>query len=134
MPEGISASLAFDSDSTPEDNYENMCVAMRNVTCAEVTHAVRSTRMNRFSVKEGDIIGICEKKIVAKSQSIEETTLDTIRKIAKDKDMLTLYYGKDVTEDEANALVEKVSEEFDWLETACYAGGQPHYFYIISAE
>lgn len=134
MPEGISASLAFDSDSTPEDNYENMCVAMQNVTCAEITHAVRSTRMNRFSVKEGDIIGICEKKIVAKSQSIEETTLDTIRKIAKDKDMLTLYYGKDVTEDEANALVQKVSEEFDWLETACYAGGQPHYFYIISAE
>ena len=134
MPEGISASLAFDSDSTPEDNYENMCVAMQDVTCAEITHAVRSTRMNRFSVKEGDIIGICEKKIVAKSQSIEEATLDTIRKIAKDKDMLTLYYGKDVAEDEANALIQKVSEEFDWLETACYAGGQPHYFYIISAE
>ena len=134
MPEGISASLAFDSDSTPEDNYENMCVAMQDVTCAEITHAVRSTRMNRFSVKEGDIIGICEKKIVAKSQSIEEATLDTIRKIAKDKDMLTLYYGKDVAEDEANALTQKVSEEFDWLETACYAGGQPHYFYIISAE
>ena len=134
MPEGISASLAFDSDATPEDNYENMCVAMQDVTCAEITHAVRSTRMNRFSVKEGDIIGICEKKIVAKSQSIEEATLDTIRKIAKDKDMLTLYYGKDVAEDEANALIQKVSEEFDWLETACYAGGQPHYFYIISAE
>lgn len=134
MPEGISASLAFDSDSTPEDNYENMCVAMQGVTCAEITHAVRSTRMNRFSIKEGDIIGICEKKIVAKGQDIEETTLDTIRKIAKDKDMLTLYYGKDVTEDEANALLAKISEEFDWLETACYTGGQPHYFYIISAE
>ena len=48
--------------------------------------------------------------------------------------MLTLYYGQDVTEEEANALVEKISAEFDWLETACYFGGQPHYYYIISAE
>lgn len=134
MPEGIAASLAFDSDSTPEENFENMCAAIKNITCAEITHAVRSTRMNRFSVKEGDIIGICDKKIVAKSLNVADATLDTIRKIAKDKDMLTLYYGQDVTEEEANALVEKISAEFDWLETACYFGGQPHYYYIISAE
>ena len=134
MPEGIAASLAFDSDSTPEENFENMCAAIKDITCAEITHAVRSTRMNRFSVKEGDIIGICDKKIVAKSLNVADATLDTIRKIAKDKDMLTLYYGQDVTEEEANAIVEKISAEFDWLETACYFGGQPHYYYIISAE
>lgn len=134
MPEGISASLAFDADSTPDENFENMCEAIKGVTCAEITHAVRSTRMNRYSVKEGDIIGICEKKIVAKSQNVADATLDTIRKIAKDKDMLTLYYGKDVSDEEANALIERVANEFDWLETACYPGGQPHYYYIISAE
>lgn len=134
MPEGISASLAFDADSTPDENFENMCEAIKGVTCAEITHAVRSTRMNRYSVKEGDIIGICEKKIVAKSQNVADATLDTIRKIAKDKDMLTLYYGKDVSDEDANALIQKVTEEFDWLETACYPGGQPHYYYIISAE
>ena len=48
--------------------------------------------------------------------------------------MLTLYYGKDVSDEDANALIQKVTEEFDWLETACYSGGQPHYYYIISAE
>ncbi len=134
MPEGISASLAFDADSTPQENFENMCEAIKGITCAEITHAVRSTRMNRYSVKEGDIIGICEKKIVAKSQNIADATLDTIRKIAKDKDMLTIYYGKDVSEEDATALQKKVEDEFDWLETACYQGGQPHYYYIISAE
>lgn len=134
MPEGISACLAYDPDSDPQSMYESMCESIKSITCAEITHAVRATRMNRFSVKEGDIIGICNKRLIAKSLSIEQTTLDTIRKIADGKDMLTLYYGEDVTEDDANALVERLEEEFDWLEIACYQGGQPHYYYIVSAE
>lgn len=134
MPEGISASLAFDGDNAPDDNYQAMCEAMSDVTCAEITHAVRSTRMNRFSVKEGDIIGICDKRIVAKSLDVEEATLDTIRKIAIDKDMLSVYYGQDVCEEDAQKLMQRVQEEFPELETACYFGGQPHYYYIISAE
>ncbi len=134
MPEGISASLAFDGDNAPDDNYQAMCEAMSDVVCAEITHAVRSTRMNRFSVKEGDIIGICDKRIVAKSLDVEEATLDTIRKIAIDKDMLSVYYGQDVCEEDAQKLMQRVQEEFPELETACYFGGQPHYYYIISAE
>lgn len=134
MPEGISACLAYDPDSDPQSTYESMCESIKSITCAEITHAVRATRMNRFSVKEGDIIGICDKRLIAKSLSVEQTTLDTVRKIADGKDMLTLYYGEDVSEDDANALVERLEEEFDWLEIACYQGGQPHYYYIVSAE
>lgn len=134
MPQGISASLTFDADSTPEENYDNMCEAIKSVECAEITHAVRSTRMNRFSVKEGDIIGICDKKLVAKGSDVEQTTLDTIEKLAKGKDMLSVYFGQDVTQEEADSLMQKVADKFDWLETACYRGGQPHYYYILSAE
>lgn len=134
MPQGISASLMFDADSTPEENYDNMCEAIKSVECAEITHAVRSTRMNRFSVKEGDIIGICDKKLVAKGSDVEQTTLDTIEKLAKGKDMLSVYFGQDVTQEEADSLMQKVADKFDWLETACYRGGQPHYYYILSAE
>ena len=134
MPQGISASLMFDADSTPEENYDNMCEAIKSIECAEITHAVRSTRMNRFSVKEGDIIGICDKKLVAKSSDVEQTTLDTIEKLAKGKDMLSVYFGQDVTQEEADSLMQKVADKFDWLETACYRGGQPHYYYILSAE
>ena len=134
MPQGISASLMFDADSTPEENYDNMCEAIKSIECAEITHAVRSTRMNRFSVKEGDIIGICDKKLVAKVSDVEQTTLDTIEKLAKGKDMLSVYFGQDVTQEEADLLMQKVADKFDWLETACYRGGQPHYYYILSAE
>ena len=134
MPQGISASLMFDADSTPEENYDNMCEAIKSIECAEITHAVRSTRMNRFSVKEGDIIGICDKKLVAKGSDVEQTTLDTIEKLAKGKDMLSVYFGQDVTQEEADLLMQKVADKFDWLETACYRGGQPHYYYILSAE
>ena len=134
MPQGISASLMFDADSTPEENYDNMCEAIKSIECAEITHAVRSTRMNRFSVKEGDIIGICDKKLVAKGSDVQQTTLDTIEKLAKGKDMLSVYFGQDVTQEEADLLMQKVADKFDWLETACYRGGQPHYYYILSAE
>lgn len=134
MPEGISACLCFDEDSSVEDNYSNMCEALKAITCAEVTHAVRSTRMNRFSVKEGDIIGICGKNLIAKSDDVMSATLQTIRKIAQDKDMLSVYYGENITNEVAMQLIEKVHEEFPDLETACYEGGQPHYYYIISAE
>ena len=134
MPQGISASLMFDADSTPEENYDNMCEAIKSIECAEITHAVRSTRMDRFSVKEGDIIGICDKKLVAKGSDVEQTTLDTIEKLAKGKDMLSVYFGQDVTQEEADSLMQKVADKFDWLETACYRGGQPHYYYILSAE
>ncbi len=134
MPQGISATLMFDPDASVEENYENMCSAISDVVCAEITHAVRSTRMNRFSVKEGDIIGICDKKLIAKGNDVTQTTIDTIRKLAKDKDMLSVYFGSDVTQEEAGALIDKVNKEFDWLETACYSGGQPHYYYVLSIE
>lgn len=134
MPEGVAAALVFSPDSAAEDNFENMKSAIETVVSAEVTHAVRSTRMNGFSVKEGDIIGIHNKKIVAKSQSIEETTLVTADKISGEAEMLTLYYGEGVPEADAKRMVEKISAHNTNLEVAAYYGGQPHYYYIISAE
>lgn len=134
MPEGISAALVFTQDISAEENFENMKNAAAQVNCAEVTHAVRSTRMNGFSVKEGDIIGICDKKIVAKSQSVQEATLNTVKKIADGKDMLTLYYGEGMDENEAMSLADKIQVMYPDLEIAYYFGGQPHYYYIISAE
>ena len=134
MPEGVSAALAFDADATPEDNLENMSEAFKGVNCLEITHAVRSTRMNGFSVKEGDIIGISGKKIIAKNQNVEEATLSAVKKLAEGKDMLTIYYGEDVTENDASKLAERIEENFKDLEVAYYFGGQPHYYYIISVE
>ncbi|MDE5601338.1 MAG: DAK2 domain-containing protein [Clostridia bacterium] len=134
IPEGISAMLAYDEEGEAQENYDNMCGTVGSTCVAEITHAVRSTRMNGYSVKEGDIIGLSNKKIVAKTTSVEETAITTIKKIAQDKVMVTLYYGEGVSQEEAEALVARLSAEFEELEIACYFGGQPHYFYIISAE
>ena len=133
-PEGISAALAFSPDLTAEENFENMKASFAGVKTVEVTHAVRNTRMNGFSVKEGDIIAISGKKIVAKSTSITEATLASVRKICTDCDMVTMYYGEGVTESEATHVAEVISEEYPDLEVATYYGGQPHYYYILSAE
>ena len=90
--------------------------------------------MNGFSVKEGDVIGISDKKIVAKSSSVAEATLETAAKIVGDAEMLTLYYGADVTESDAERMVNKLEERHPDLEIAAYYGGQPHYYYLLSAE
>ncbi|MCM1305771.1 MAG: DAK2 domain-containing protein [Bacteroides sp.] len=134
MPEGISAMLAYDLEADGVTNYDNMCATLGSTCVAEITHAVRNTRMNGFSVKEGDIIGINNKKIVAKNQSVAQAAISTIKKIAQNKDMVTLYYGEGVSQEDAEALVQSVSSELPDIEVACYFGGQPHYFYIISAE
>ncbi len=133
-PEGISAALAFSSDCSADENYINMKGAFAGVKTVEVTHAVRNTRMNGFSVKEGDIIAISNKKIIAKSNSITEATLNSVRKICADCDMVTLYYGEGVTENEAAHVAEVIEQEYPDLEIATYYGGQPHYYYILSAE
>ena len=133
-PEGISAALAFSPDCSAEENYENMKSSFSGLKTVEVTHAVRNTRMNGFSVKEGDIIAISDKKIVAKSTSITEATLNSVRKVCADCDMVTLYYGEGVTENEAMHVAEVIEAEYPDLEVAAYYGGQPHYYYILSAE
>ena len=133
-PEGISAALAFSPDCTAEENFENMKSSYAGVKTVEVTHAVRNTRMNGFSVKEGDIIAIANKKIVAKSSSITEATLTSVRKICANCDMVTLYYGEGVEESEAMHVAEVIEAEYPDIEVAVYYGGQPHYYYILSAE
>lgn len=134
MPEGISAALAYSPDADPEENFAAMSGAFKDIKTAEITHAVRSTRMNGFSVKEGDIIGISDKQIIAKSSSVQEATLSVVEKICKDAEMLTLYYGENIEEAEAERLAEKISALYPDLEVAAYFGGQPHYYYILSAE
>ena len=135
MPEGISAALAFSPAATPEDNEAAMKEAFSGLKTAEITHAVRSTRMNGFSVKEGDIIGINDKNIVAKGASVQEVACTCADKLlAGDAEILTVYYGNDVTETEAGRLVERISKEHGDVEVAAYYGGQPHYYYIMAAE
>jgi dihydroxyacetone kinase-like predicted kinase len=134
MPEGISAALMFSPDASPEENESNMTGAFKGISTAEVTHAVRNTKMNGFSVKSGDIIGISGKSIVAKSGKVIDTAVKTASKLCQDAEMLSLYYGEGVTEEDANQAVEEIQKKHPDLEIAAYYGGQPHYYYIMAAE
>ena len=134
IPEGISAALVMNPELSADENELNMLKTAKNVKSAEVTHAVRNTKMNGFNVKEGDIIGIANKKIVAKSGSVAEAAIQTASKIIARCEILTLYYGNGITEDEAMALCERLQIKFPDIEVTAYYGGQQHYYYVLSAE
>lgn len=135
IPEGISACLAFNPEASALENEEGMIETIKNVHSYQVTYAVRNTKVNGFSLKEGDIIGLNDKAIVAKGKNVDEAVLKVIEKqINEDICNITLFYGNDVKEDEASALVEKLQSKHPNCEISALNGGQPVYYYIISME
>ena len=135
VPQGFAAALEFNPEATAEENKTNMIHALDNVKVGQVTYAVRNTSLNGFSIKEGDIIGLDDKKILAKSQSLEETVLKLIARMKEDfHQVITLYYGEDVKEEEAEALCEQIAEKYPECDVDFHNGGQSVYYYILSLE
>ncbi len=135
VPQGFAAALQFNPEASVPENKANMTHAIDNVASGQVTYAVRNTTMNGFKLKEGDIIGLDNKRILAKGENVDETTLKLIKALKNDEhEVITLYYGKDVTEEEAEALVAKVQEEYPDCDVDFHFGGQPVYYYMVSLE
>ena len=135
VPQGFAAALEFNPEVSAEENKTNMIHALDNVKAGQVTYAVRNTSLNGFSIKEGDIIGLDDKKILAKSQSVEETVLKLISKMKEEfHQMITLYYGEDVKEDEAEALCAAIAEKYPECDVDFHNGGQSVYYYILALE
>lgn len=135
VPQGFAAALAFNPDSSSEENKTDMIHSMDNVKAGQVTYAVRSTSLNGFQLKEGDIIGLDDKKILSKGDTVDDTVLTLLEKL-KDgtHEIITLYFGKDVSEEDAEALAAKVSERFPDCDVDYHYGGQPIYYYLVSLE
>ena len=135
VPQGFAAALAFSPEASTEENKTNMIHALDNVKAGQVTHAVRTTNVNGFSIKEGDIIGLDDKKIRAKSDNIDEAVLKLLDKLKEEShEVITLYYGSEVKEEDAEALTEKVQDAFPDCDVDCHCGGQPVYYYLLSLE
>ena len=135
VPQGFAAALEFNPEATAEENKTNMIHALDNVKVGQVTYAVRNTSLNGFSIKEGDIIGLDDKKILAKSHSLEETVLKLIARMKEDfHQVVTLYYGEDVKEEEAEALCEQIADRYPECDVDFHNGGQSVYYYILSLE
>ena len=135
VPQGFAAALAFNSEVSAEENKTDMIHAIDNVKAGQVTYAVRSTSVNGFNLHEGDIIGLDDKKILAKGSNVDDTLLALIDKL-KDSthEIITLYYGQDIKEEDAEALAARVAEKFPDCDVDYHFGGQPIYYYIVSLE
>lgn len=134
-PQGLAAALAFNPDSTVEENIANMSSALDCVSAGQITYAVRSTKVDGFDLTEGDIIGLDNKTILAKGDNVNTVCKDLISKMKNaSHTMITLYYGAEITEEEALKLKESLEQEFSDCEVEVYFGGQPIYYYILSLE
>ncbi len=135
IPEGVAAMLAFNMEGSLEENIEAMKAAKDSVLSGSVTHAVRETHVDGFDLKNGDIIGLSGGKIVAKDKLVGDATIKLVEKMIDDtKVNITLFYGSEVQEEDANELQAKLAEKFPQCEVTVLSGGQPVYYYIISVD
>ncbi len=135
IPQGIGCLVSFDPDSDADSNMENFDEVLGNIKSGEITFAVRDTIMDGIEVNEGDVIGITGKSLISSGKDIAEVTKEVVRNMAdEDSDIITLYYGEDVEEDDARLLAETIQEEYEDVDVELYYGGQPLYYYLISVE
>lgn len=135
VPQGITAVINFVPELSPEENKENMLREMAKVKTGQVTYAVRNTMIDDKEIKAGDIMGICDRGIVAVGQSVEATTIDTLKEMLdEESELVTVYYGAEIGEAEAEAFLEKVQKVCKDCEVELQSGGQPIYYYLISVE
>ena len=135
LPQGISGALAFNPEMSFEENVAAMNSAILDVDCGQITFAVRNSSMNGLTVEEGDIIGLFNGDMVVKGQETQEVSLQLLEQMMnEDREVISIFYGEGVQEEDANALCEALEERFPDCEVQVYFGGQPVYYYIFSVE
>ena len=135
VPQGITALVNFMPDLTSQENLENMTAEMERVKTAQITYAVRTTNIDGMDIEKGDIMAIGDKGMLAVEHSPEEAAKAALKAMLdEDSELVTIYYGCDVKEEDAEKLKEEAEKEFPDKELELQYGGQPIYYYMISAE
>ncbi|MCR3956111.1 MAG: DAK2 domain-containing protein [Gudongella sp.] len=135
IPQGIAALLVLDEDADLESNIESMTVAIDEVKTGQVTFAVRDTEFNGTAIKKNDIIGLSDKDILAAGNDINMVSLQLVEKLVDDdSSIITIMYGSDTTDEQANELAEALEEKFGDLDIEVVFGGQPLYYYLFAIE
>ena len=135
VPQGITALVNFMPDLTSQENLENMTAEMERVKTAQITYAVRTTNIDGMDIEKGDIMAIGDKGMLAVEHSPEEAAKAALKAMLdEDSELVTIYYGSDVKEEDAEKLKEEAAKEFPDKELELQYGGQPIYYYMISAE
>ena len=132
---GIAAAIAFQNDLEIDENVSRMDEAAQHVKTGMVTYAIRDSEYNGIAIKQGDIIGLHNGKIEFSGSSIREVVMQMMKNIVtEDDELITVYYGADVKEEDAQKIADEIEAEYDACDVECHNGGQPLYYYLISVE
>ncbi len=135
IPQGITAIINFVADMSIEENVAHMTEEIALVKTGEVTYAVRDTTIDDKDIKQGDFMGIGDSGILANGKDLAEVVMAmTDEMVDEDSELISIYYGDDVSEDEANEISELISEKYSDCDVELQFGGQPVYYYIMSVE
>ncbi|HCL01781.1 MAG TPA: dihydroxyacetone kinase [Lachnoclostridium phytofermentans] len=135
VPQGITAIINYVFDKSTEENQKRMIEEMTRVKTGQVTYAVRDTNIDGKEIKQGNIMGIGDKTILSVGTDISETTLELIENLVDDdSELISLYYGAEVTEEDANQIADQITEKYPMVDVEIHMGGQPIYYYVLSVE
>ena len=135
VPQGITAIINFMPDSDAKANEEAMLEEIKNVKTGQVTYAVRDTHIDDKEIHEGDIMGIGDAGILAVGKGIEETAKKMLAELVdEDAELISLYYGEDVSEEDADKFAEELAELYPDVDIDAHFGGQPIYYYVLAVE
>ena len=135
VPQGITAIINFVPDADAKTNEETMLEEIKNVKSGQVTYAVRDTKIDDKEIHEGDIMGIGDSGILAVGKGIEETTKEMLSQLVdEDSELISLYYGEEVREEDAQRFTEEVESLYPDVDVDAHFGGQPIYYYVLAVE
>lgn len=135
VPQGITAMIGFIPDGDVATNEANMLEEIGNVKTGQVTYAVRDTHIDDKEIHEGDIMGIGDAGILSVGKEVEATTKDMLAQLVdEDSELISLYYGEDVTEEAAEEFTAELAELYPDLDVDTHFGGQPIYYYVLAVE
>ena len=135
VPQGITAIINFVPDMSAEENEEAMLEAIQYVKTGQVTYAVRDTRIDDKEIHKDDIMGIGDSGILSVGKDIAETTKEMLAELVDDESgMISIYYGADVSEEDAEKLTAEIEELYPDVDVDTHLGGQPIYYYVIAVE
>lgn len=135
IPQGITALINFIPEQSAQENEQRMTEEIACVKTGQVTYAVRDTVIDDKEIKQGDYMGIGDSGILSVNTDIQQAFVDMIAEMVdEDSAIISIYYGEDVSQEDAEQLVSLLEEQFSDLEVELQAGGQPVYYYIASVE
>ena len=135
IPQGITAMISLSEERSAEENVENAIEEIANVKTAQITYAVRNTTIDDVEIHENDVMALGDNGIIGVDKSIDSAVEKALNSMIDDtSELVCLYYGDEVNEDDATRLCDELSAKYKNVEFELHNGGQPVYYYFISVE